>query len=89
MAGIMSDNDIQGHFAELLKLLQADEWRGVWVSLQLEVETFESLGLSRTAPDVLVWQTCQSRQVMLITGNRNQEGPDSLEATLRSTQPGR
>jgi hypothetical protein len=32
----------------------------------------------------MVWRTCQSEQLILITGNRNKRGPDSLEATIQS-----
>jgi hypothetical protein len=80
----MADNDIEGQFATLLHLLNSDTWRELWQSLNLVVETFESLELERRAPDVLVWTTCQDREVILITGNRNHDGPDSLEATLRA-----
>jgi hypothetical protein len=79
----MGDNDIQGQFDELMQILLSPPWREIWDSLGLSVETFETMGLAREAPDVVVWQTCQSRQVLLVTGNRNNEGPDSLEAAIR------
>ena len=31
----------------------------------------------------MVWQTCQDNELILITGNRNHDGPTSLEATIR------
>jgi hypothetical protein len=83
MPGIMADNDIQGQFIILLNLLRARTWEKILEDLGFSVQTFESVGLERTAPDVLVWQTCQARQILLIMGNRNQEGPDSLEAAIR------
>src|SRR5205085_11748682 len=48
------------------------------------VESFPGLGLDRNAPDRLIWETCQTQGIVLFTGNRNQEGPDSLEETLRT-----
>jgi len=39
--------------------------------------------LDITAPDSPVWRTCQERGIVLITGNRNAEGPESLESTIR------
>ena len=84
MRGIMGDNDVQGHFTRLLRIFLSPTWRELWERLHLAVETFETLGLEHLAPDVLVWETCQARQVVLVTGNRNDEGPDSLEATIRS-----
>jgi hypothetical protein len=83
MPAIMGDHDVEGYFQELIRLCMAPAWRVVWEGLNLSVETFASLGLAENAPDVVVWQTCQARQVLLVTGNRNQEGPDSLEATIR------
>ena len=31
----------------------------------------------------MIWRTCQREQLVLITGNRNDDGPDSLEAVIR------
>jgi hypothetical protein len=55
----------------------------LWKRLGFTTETFATLGLLENAPDVMVWETCQSHQVVLVTGNRNDDGPDSLEATIR------
>jgi len=41
------------------------------------------LGLSNKANDSEVWQKCQSEDVILFTGNRNGDGPTSLELTIR------
>lgn len=40
------------------------------------------MGLSKNSPDSVVWETCQAHQVILVTGNRNNDGPDSLQATI-------
>ena len=45
--------------------------------------TFEEFDLSQDATDATIWQTCQDHDILLITGNRNAEGPESLEITLR------
>ena len=84
MPGIMADNDSEGQFAVLLAMLESGPWKEFWNSLDLTVTTFEDLGLPATAPDAVVWQACQDRQLILVTSNRNAEGPDSLEATLRA-----
>jgi hypothetical protein len=84
MAGIMADNDSGGQFAVILALLEAEPWKELWRSLALPVITFEDLGLPSTAPDAIVWQACQDRQLILVTSNRNAVGPDSLEATLQA-----
>jgi hypothetical protein len=79
----MADHDIEGQFAELLRILRSPTWRDLWERLGVTTESFASLGLSEQAPDGLLWETCQAQQVVLVTGNRNSESPDSLEATIR------
>lgn len=83
MQGIMVDNDLEGHFEYLLQLLRSPAWKEFWDSLEFSVSSFESLGLSRDSLDSVIWQACQSRQIVLIIGNRNRQGPESLEATIR------
>lgn len=83
MLGIMGDHDIEGQFAQLIRFFLSPTWRGIWVDAGFTVVSFASLGLSVDSPDVLVWRTCQDRQVILVTGNRNHESPDSLEAAIR------
>lgn len=62
----------------------AGEWREVWLDLRLTVETFETVGLPDRADDAAIWRLCREKELVLITGNRNDDGPLSLEATLRS-----
>jgi hypothetical protein len=50
----------------------------------LITEEFPALGLAFNALDALIWATCQREGLVLITGNRNDDGPDSLEATIRN-----
>jgi hypothetical protein len=65
-------------------LLESDEWRGLWEPLHLTLLAFSDLDLDEDAPDRVVWETCQREQVVLLTANRNEEGPDSLETTIRT-----
>jgi hypothetical protein len=65
-----------------LKRSSVAEW---WIGLNLEVTTFHDLGWSREMPDREVWKWCQEGQWVLITDNRNNDGIDSLEATLRDS----
>ena len=84
MKAILGDINIQGYLRILLLVLQREDWRELWDSLNLTVLTFRDVGLSPKASDAVVWQTCQQQQMILVTANRNADGPDSLEATLRS-----
>jgi hypothetical protein len=87
--GILADNDVQGQVEFLLSIWLSDSWRDLWHELGLIVERFSTLGLSRHSPDALIWRTCQASQLVLITANRNRDGPDSLEAVIRNeNQPG-
>jgi hypothetical protein len=47
------------------------------------VESLDSLGLADDLPDSELWKLCQDRGFILITGNRNADGEDSLEVTMR------
>jgi len=83
MLRIMSDNDVQGHVSRLMDICQAAPWADLWNDLGCVLLTFADLGLPDDATDAAVWQACQENEVLLITGNRNAEGPESLETTIR------
>ncbi len=83
MLGILADNDVAGHVQILQHHFESDEWRDIWHALNCTMHTFEGLHLSRDAPDRLVWQRCQEHQIVLLTGNRNDAGPDALESAIR------
>jgi hypothetical protein len=82
MKAILADINVQGHLQVLLSLLEGDEWRELWHSFNLEVLFFRDLGLSPRTSDALLWEMCQQQEMLLLTTNRNADGPDSLEATL-------
>jgi hypothetical protein len=83
MKGIMADINVKGQMRMLLYILESDGWKEIWTSLNLSVQTFADLGLSRDAPDSQIWHTCQREDIILLTNNRNADGPDSLEETIR------
>ena len=81
--GILADANCEGHLALLLRLFQ-EGWRhDVWESLHLTPRSLSDLGLQPDASDRAVWEACQREQVILLTANRNDAGPDSLEATIQ------
>jgi hypothetical protein len=84
MAALRADINVQGHVRLLLQVLEGTYWREVWTGLAVPVHTFADVGLPADVSDTVVWQFCQQRQLILITANRNDEGPDSLEATIRT-----
>lgn len=85
MQGILADVNLAGQFRSLLFILESEEWREIWTSLKLTVQSFPSLGLSWGASDHEIWFACQQNQLVLITANRNHDGPESLEAVIRSS----
>jgi len=84
MPALLADVNVEGLVAVLVRIWLSEAWRDLWTALNCALETFETVGLSRDALDTLVWQTCQSRQTVLVTANRNRRGPDSLEETIRT-----
>jgi hypothetical protein len=82
--GIVADNNITGHFSRLLALLQAADRKDFWFHLALATPNFADIGLTDETPDRIVWEVCQRRELVLLTTNRNQHGPNSLEATIRA-----
>jgi hypothetical protein len=85
MRGIVADNNVEGHLTALLRVWQSEEWREVWENLRLSVHTFAEWELDRNTPDDVLWRECQAREVILITANRNDDGPTSLEAVIRTS----
>ena len=84
MRGIVADANIEGHVARLVDHILATGWVAFWEYLGVTNETFADIGLAEGAPDSEVWRASQREQLVLITANRNNDGPDSLEATIRS-----
>lgn len=48
----------------------------------MDIESFRSLGFDRQMPDDELWRACQGDGLVLVTGNRNKDGPTSLEAVI-------
>ena len=83
MPRILSDHDVQGHVSRLMDICQMPPWIGLWRELACGLCTFEELDLAVDASDAIIWQTCQDHDILLLTGNRNAESPESLEMTIR------
>jgi hypothetical protein len=63
--------------------MQSSQWVDFWTTLGVTLLYFRDVGLTPESSDRAIWHKCQSEQLLLITNNRNQDGPDSLEATIR------
>ena len=47
--------------------------------------TFAEVGLDPADSDAVIWHRCQERRLFLLTNNRNDDAPDSLQATIRAS----
>src|SRR5690349_18915437 len=81
---LLADANINGHVARLGFLMRSPYWRDVWDGLQIRVAAFGDVGLDPADTDAVVWDCCQNQGLILITSNRNEDGPDSLETTIRT-----
>lgn len=80
MTVILADHDIERHARLLFAAPQALEWAQL---LNIRLASFSESGLVETSTDREVWRQAQQLGMLLLTNNRNKEGPDSLEQTLR------
>ncbi|MFO0965386.1 MAG: hypothetical protein U0793_07345 [Gemmataceae bacterium] len=80
---ILIDVNIEGQAARLWGRMQRPEWREFTAGLDVVFRRFRDVGLDESTPDDVVWRFCQRNGFYLLTSNRNEEGEDSLEATLR------
>ena len=81
--GMLADANCEGHLALLLRLFHQHWRQEVWEFLRLPQVSFADLGLPPDASDREVWEVCQREPVVLVTANRNDEGPESLESTIQ------
>ncbi|ELR98555.1 hypothetical protein [Gloeocapsa sp. PCC 73106] len=57
---------------------------GGWLDIvPIKLVTFEVVNLAADSSDRLVWQFVQNNGMLLLTGNRNAKGEDSLEQVMR------
>jgi hypothetical protein len=81
---LLADANITGHVFRLTARMQAESWREFWDFLELRLVSFQDVGLDLDDTDATVWLRCQQEGIVLLTNNRNDDGPDSLEATIRT-----
>jgi len=82
MQGLLADVNVQGHLTQLRYLLASLDLRPVLDALNLQIVTFNDLGIPRSIDDRTLWNLCQEQGWVLFTDDRNNDGPDSLHQTL-------
>lgn len=83
MPGLVADVNIEGQVLVLIGILETAPWIDLWRELNMPVYALPDLNLSKHVSDLDLWLECQRRDIVLLTANRNLEGDDSLEATIR------
>jgi hypothetical protein len=81
--GLLADANIQGQVELLVARMRGESWRDFWNHLNLRHVTFADVGLQPADSDTVIWHRCQQMDLVLLTDNRD-DGPDSLEATIRA-----
>jgi hypothetical protein len=82
MQGLLADVNVQGHLPYLGRLLDALGLSRIIMALNLRLVTFRDLQLAPDLDDRVLWEHCQHDGWVLLTENRNHDGPNSLQATL-------
>ena len=77
---ILVDHNIEGQGALLWSTLHTDGWLEL---VPMRLVRFTDVQLPPTSSDREIWQFVQAQQMLLLTANRNMQGEDSLEQTIR------
>lgn len=82
MQVILSDHNCEGHAKAIFNVLRYD---AIWLQLvPMRLQWFRDVKLSTKAKDEEVWQLCQERGYVLLTGNRTaNDKNESLELAIR------
>ena len=82
MRGLLADANVAGHQRRIVQLLDRSGLLEILTELGTQFALLSDIGLPRDVDDRTLWQSCQRDGWVLLTDNRNDEGPTSLQATL-------
>ena len=82
MQKIMADHNVEGHLQVLITIWSSPDWDDLWTGLSCEIESFERLAIATDVADTELWEVCQQNEIVLVTGNRNADGEESLEVAI-------
>lgn len=77
---ILADHNIEGWAIFLWRMITTEGWSDL---CPMKLVMFSDVGLSDNTNDRVVWRFAQAQKMILLTANRNMEGDDSLEQTIR------
>lgn len=79
MIRVLLDNDLAGFQTLLAGALESTGWSEYQL---VEFIMLGDVGLDRATKDRDIWRHCQLHSLLLLTANRHQDDPDSLEQTI-------
>ena len=89
MRGLLADVNVAAHAEYMRGLMESLGLASVLDELDLALQTFSDLAIAPDADDRFLWNYCQENGWVFFTDNRNDDGADSLKATLDiSWRPG-
>lgn len=80
MIDVSIDHNMEGHASVLRTVLPEEEWNAFGVGTFLRLT---EAGLDSSSSDRDIWRWIQQNRLLLLTGNRTGNDPDSLELTWR------
>jgi hypothetical protein len=83
MRGLLADADCIGQVNLLVEMMQDPSRRELFESLDVHVYALDELGLTLDASDRAIWERCRDEELVLLTGNRNADKPDSLQNVIK------
>lgn len=83
MRGLLPDINIAGDVRYLVRRIEQSTWSDIWSYLNVTVESFKKLGLNLDDSDLVLWHACQANNLVFVTANRNDDGPNSLATAIR------
>lgn len=75
MIRLLADHNLVAQSRLIWSVFAHEDWRDFGVDRLL---LFSDIGLPINADDRTIWIACQSADLLLLTGNRNDDGIDSL-----------
>ena len=77
---VLLDHHMRKQGVLLWSIMENEGWLKL---MDIPMVTFADIGMPIDAPDHKIWHFAQQHQLILLTENRNNEGEDSLEQTIR------
>lgn len=84
MLRVLLDENIEGYAEYLSRHLFSPAWNDITSSLGVSIVTFEQVGLAKGTSDEQLWHFCQDQRMYLLTDNRNDDKPGSLESVIQT-----